>query len=563
MFFFQRQQEKPTNDDHDSASNADSSSIVGMNITAGGDDKGDHANDRSNDIHNNEDPPSSLSFSTASTTTDAADDNTQRDTIAREASVRPVDQKVLYKGKLGAVGESVRRISLTMGTSMASLQKSTLNLMHHHHQDDDDDNKNNDKSDSPSVANATTTTTATSAPPVDRRHMYKNKIGTIGESFRNFSNTMHESLADLQRSALHLLHYDDGDGNNSNSNTAAKAAAKNKALSHKAKRILEQELSEEELELAASMDYEYLRMKMANDHQGRSISKEETLQYAMPLVLRYLISKKGDAQLALKKVRSTLQFRKELDVAAMMTAFDDADGSDGSNPAASAATEASSKEEIRDKLQYHLKCGKQYVQGYDKEGHATFIFKPRLVQGHDKEWTLKEAVYTMERAIACSAKLHRQKQNKEKENGQQQQEQQQQQQEQQQQQQQHTFPTINAVVDCSGFSAWKHAPPMDIGKQFMLALRNHYAGQVNKIFILDAPKSFLWLWNMVQPFIGSSTKSKIMFVNGKAQKTKILGEYYSVEQASSWMLPGGKQSDEVDIHQYLHETSFDQVHNEE
>lgn len=259
------------------------------------------------------------------------------------------------------------------------------------------------------------------------------------------------------------------------------------------------QLTPEELEAAARVDYEYLQNPGA----------ESPEVFARPMALRYLKSKK-DPELALAKMRSTLAFRKDIDMDGLRLAFEDP-FSPYSEP-----------------LEKMLSSGKNFVQSYDKEGRATHVFVPRMTKKHDSEWTLKESLYTMERAIACSKAADK---------------------------------SVNAVLDFRGFNAITHAPPPALGKDFLLALRSHYAGQVHKIFILDAPAGFAWIWKIFQPFLGKATQDKIIFVSGRKQKEKVLGKYYAPEQATEWMLPQtGKMVDRpLDIQEYLWKTPFNKA----
>ncbi|CAJ1961785.1 unnamed protein product [Cylindrotheca closterium] len=258
-------------------------------------------------------------------------------------------------------------------------------------------------------------------------------------------------------------------------------------------------LTPDEIETAALACYEYVKRP--------EVAKRE--HYAKRIILRYVRSKKTVTS-ALNKLKATLSFRKRMDIVGLVKSFDD-------GPSGNYATS----------LRKQMESKKMYVQGYDKSGRSTLFFIPRLTQGHDSEWTLKEAVYSIERAIACSKS----------EDG-----------------------LINAVVDFSGFAVTKHAPPRDIAKQFLTTLRNHYAGQIHRIFLLDTPMSFSLFWKIFQPFIGSKTKAKIQFLSGR-KKAK-LSELYEEDQVPSWMLADGKKNLELDLDEYLLKTPFDCAFNE-
>ena len=260
------------------------------------------------------------------------------------------------------------------------------------------------------------------------------------------------------------------------------------------------QLTSEELEIAARSSYDYVRNPV-----DRNI-------HASLIVERYLESKKGNVEVALEKVKATLKFRKTIGMDSLITAFDDDDSdTDGeSNPNTVP-------------LEKQLASKKMFVQGYDKDGRSTLMFIPRKVQGHHEEWTLKEAVYSIERAIACSkAKDH----------------------------------TINAVIDFSEFSLFKHAPPTSIGKQFMTTLRSHYAGQIHGIYLLDPPPAFAILWKIFSPFVGTNTRDKIHIISGKDNKTRTFEKIYEPNQVPSWMMSSGTKNRELDLQEYLYGTNF-------
>jgi hypothetical protein len=264
------------------------------------------------------------------------------------------------------------------------------------------------------------------------------------------------------------------------------------------------QLSPQDIETAARASYEYVQNPNVSDRN----------RYARRIVQRYLDSKKGDVEVATHKLKATLTFRREIDVDGLMKAFDINDDDPNNDYA--------------EPLAKHLSCNKFFVQGYDKQGRSTLFFIPRLVQGHDLEWTVKEAVYSIERAIACSKADDR---------------------------------TITAVVDFSGFSMTQHTPPLDIGKQFLTTLRSHYAGQIHRIYLLDTSSTFEFLWKIFQPFVGTSTRNKIHFVSGKSSKLQ-LDEFYDLDQVPSWMIPGGKKNRTLDLDEYLFETHFNEAFDE-
>jgi len=257
-------------------------------------------------------------------------------------------------------------------------------------------------------------------------------------------------------------------------------------------------LNDEELEIAAKTSFQY----------ARNPDAKKTIYYAKRMATRYLISKKN-VDTALEKMKATIAFRKKIDVDGLRLAFDDP---------------SSDYQEV---LEKRLERQAHFVQGYDKAGRSTHVFVARRSPGdsHCAEWTLKEAIYTMERAIACSRAEDS---------------------------------SVNAIIDLNGFSMGKHAPPLSIAKDFLTTLRSHYAGQVNKIFLLDAPYCFNLIWNLVKPFVGKTTAQKMQFLSG-LQKEAMLSRWYSKEDVSWFVKCTDSKDFAFDTTEYLHVIPFDRT----
>jgi CRAL/TRIO domain len=262
------------------------------------------------------------------------------------------------------------------------------------------------------------------------------------------------------------------------------------------------ELSEVEIEAAACSSYRYQQLQNFDATIRRS--------YAYEMVERY-VSSKSDPEIALLKIRSTLKFRSEM-------------GLDNINQ----LSEDSSIE-----LTKYISDGKAIVQGYDKDGHSTLLFIPRLSTDHSElKRTVLGKVWTIEKAIACSQSKDRK---------------------------------INVVIDLSGFSLFSHTPPIKVGNEVLTILRNHYVGQIHKIFIVNIPSTFSILWNIFSSFIGSQTKGKIVFAESHyvpkgcdTIKENSLYFYYSDIAEIPWMKKDERQCFKLNVDKYLNSMSFDE-----
>jgi hypothetical protein len=258
-------------------------------------------------------------------------------------------------------------------------------------------------------------------------------------------------------------------------------------------RYMISQLTDEEQELAARTNYTYFTT------QDPAL-REAAVSH---MCARYLRSKKVP-DTALLKMKETLAFRKEMNVDHLRLALR------GDNAA---------KCETAQKLRSHVEHKAVYVQGFDRDGRSTFIFEPHRVVEYCHDISLKHHVWTLERAIACSR---------------------------------HPDRTINAVINCGEFVAKHHAPPVQLAKDFFKALRSHYTGHVNKIFLVAPPRSVGFLWVVFRPFVSERTKNNVVFVTRPDQ----LSEFYEASQAKPWMLAGGMLKEDLDVEDYI-ERPFD------
>jgi CRAL/TRIO domain len=362
------------------------------------------------------------------------------------------------------------------------------------------------------------------------------------------------------------------------------------------------QLSPDELETAARFSYDYLTHQNSKEELLNGISSKKSkindkktlqLHYAKKLAAIYLLKHSNDedsyyddddepesnksvtasrddtAERALADLKATLKFRQQFNVDQLRTAFDKQqqlhqqqhrdDAASSLRDCASrssrrndcsdnGSSSSASSSEFHETLYNNLQRQKNlYVQGYDRDGRSTYIFIPRNVQHFDATWTLREHVYTLERALACTkARDHK----------------------------------VNAVVDFNGYNRNLHAPPLSVGMEFLNVLGHYYGPCLNRVFIVDAPVAFLVIWTVLKPIVNklaSRNKVNIEFVqstktannrhrtNSKNHHNyiNVLERYYEPHQAASWMLPSGTKNRDLDVHEYLHQTPFNQAFDEQ
>jgi hypothetical protein len=246
----------------------------------------------------------------------------------------------------------------------------------------------------------------------------------------------------------------------------------------------------------ARSSYRYLKNPV---HSQRNI-------FAAQVVHRILESKTGNVVTTLTKVKKFIEFYRTAKVDELVTAFDDDDNNISDN--------------MVQQLQKQLASKKFYVQGFDKRGRSTLYFIPRNAVDHD----LDSAIYSMERAIACSRSLDK---------------------------------TINCVVDFSKFPL-SNAPPLEVGKQFLSTLRLIYSGQIHRIFLINVPFSFSILWSIFSPFVGTDTRDKISIIkDNNYEKQKEFLDLYDRQELPHWAVPGGEKNRSLDVDEYLFDLPFD------
>jgi len=74
----------------------------------------------------------------------------------------------------------------------------------------------------------------------------------------------------------------------------------------------------------------------------------------------------------------------------------------------------------------------------------------------------------------------------------------------------------NWVLDLHGFRLVDCDPRL--AKIFLHLAADHYPERLGNFFLVDAPKIFSGLWNVISPFIDPKTKQKIEFVSSKSEK---------------------------------------------
>jgi CRAL/TRIO domain len=141
--------------------------------------------------------------------------------------------------------------------------------------------------------------------------------------------------------------------------------------------------------------------------------------------------------------------------------------------------------------------GKIYIRGYDNEGRAALYMRPHRENTHNALNNMRHLVYSLERAIACTAK---------KSGG---------------------LEKINLMIDYEHFRL-RDSPPMSTSKWTINILQNHYPERLFKAYVLNPGFVFRTFFAMVRPFLDPVTKAKVVMANSKSEKQTKVGERFDL-----------------------------------
>eukprot|EP00591_Stephanopyxis_turris_P001687 CAMPEP_0195515752 /NCGR_PEP_ID=MMETSP0794_2-20130614/6713_1 /TAXON_ID=515487 /ORGANISM="Stephanopyxis turris, Strain CCMP 815" /LENGTH=322 /DNA_ID=CAMNT_0040644227 /DNA_START=28 /DNA_END=996 /DNA_ORIENTATION=- len=282
-------------------------------------------------------------------------------------------------------------------------------------------------------------------------------------------------------------------------------------------------LTQDEKEHAARTSYKYFMLSISQT--GSKPSEAEQLKCAMAMAKRHLIAENGDQECALKKMKNTIQYRKDINVDGIRRAFYEKEGPD----------EEKNKEyqHIRNNLEHQMSTGIVHVRGYDTRKAANYIAFPRLKISDDPEWYIKANIYTLERALACSERASEGEVEK-----------------------------VCCFFDYSGYKS-KHSPPVTLIRDLFFCLRDHYPERMKHVFIVDAPVIFRSFWYLIRPFLDPVTKSKVKFVAGEVQKQEVFAGIINKDQAMNFMYPDGGKTKEMNVMEFLYDIPYDHAFDED
>ncbi|KAL8451718.1 hypothetical protein Emed_001880 [Eimeria media] len=196
-----------------------------------------------------------------------------------------------------------------------------------------------------------------------------------------------------------------------------------------------------------------------------SLTWEEVVWLANDLVLyRYLRSYSWDQQQALQQLLQTVWWRRSRKPHCVLP---------------------------QDVMQTAAR-GSVYRKGFDVHGHPIVYFKPGREPAQSTKAAQEYTLYTMEKAIQSIDRSKGKDQ-------------------------------LVFLVDFTGFSITQ-VPSMDLSKEVVGILNDHYTDILAKAYMLDAPSYFDAVWKFVKVMLHPLTASKVEFINtnNKKQLAKLL-----------------------------------------
>lgn len=278
------------------------------------------------------------------------------------------------------------------------------------------------------------------------------------------------------------------------------------------RRITEQ-LTDEELELAAMRSYAYF---VSSLHRPSMLSDEIRFATAMREAHRHLDGI-DDVDVALKLLRVSLQFHKEQRTHLYKTCMqEDFEYSDEEDAKLAAQRRTRIIQENRD-------CQPMIIRGQDRQKNAVWLAMPRKAPGEEAEAFVDGLLYTIERCAATTEALTLGSQDK-----------------------------MIAVLDLKN-SACPSVKAMKMGINMLQA---HYPGRLKNLIVLDLNYILQGIYNCIKPFLDPETREKFVIVKGTKAKEAAISVHLDASQAQTNLLKDGKLSPEVDAEWFLKEVPF-------
>lgn len=273
-------------------------------------------------------------------------------------------------------------------------------------------------------------------------------------------------------------------------------------------------------------------LESLSPHEKQSLSDPQ-----MPL--RHYRAEKGNVSEAIRKLKSTLQWREEFGVENIKRCFDTQSPSSDTSTLQqlqSSSLSQQQQQQLANIIAHENATGKIYARGYDKQGRAILYLTPGKENSNNEIDNMRHLVYHLERAIACTQR----KSGRSK---------------------------VCIVIGYQGFSL-RNAPPLSTTRHTLTILQNHYPERLHRVYICDPPLVFRTFWSIIHHFIDPTTLEKIAFCAGGSNKeggggggTKFFERDF--DTMTTEKQAGGRAClREFDSKEYLLDTPFDYTFDE-
>jgi hypothetical protein len=279
-------------------------------------------------------------------------------------------------------------------------------------------------------------------------------------------------------------------------------------------------LTDTEKESAGRSSYQYSKLSDTIQNRGPWINRIRD-NAAGEMAARHWVAEKGDTPKALKQFRETIQYFVDKKVPEIIHCFQE---------------DTANHKRLRNKVTKYLgPAGRLFVRGYDREGRACMHFIAKnspLYSKADPEGCMEAYFYMLEKAFACTEKRSR-----------------------------GTLGKVNVSVDFKDFIKW-HSPPLNVVKDMLVMLKDHYPERLHKVYLVDAPVVFRALWSIIKPFLDPDTKHKFIFVTGEQQRMEVFGSIMDKDNSMPYQRPDGTLVEDVDmdkLYSLPYQVAYDEV----
>lgn len=285
------------------------------------------------------------------------------------------------------------------------------------------------------------------------------------------------------------------------------------APDQKHSRQVTEQLTEEELELAAICSYAYY---ITSVQSPGLLTEEIRFATAMREANRHLDGI-DDVATGLKLLRESLVAHKELRSHVYKTCMD----------------ESFQYKDMEDKKLAILRRNRiikenrdnqaMIIRGQDKQGNAVWVAMPRKNVGDDPQAFVDVLLYTVERCAATTEALSLGKNEK-----------------------------MVAILDLRKSCS----PSIKAMKSGISILQSMYPGRLKNLIVLDLNYILQGIYNCIKPFLDPDTRSKFVIVSGTKAKEAAVSIHLEPSQAQSNILKRGHLSAEVDGEWFVKNVPF-------